>query len=207
MLAVLLYLELLSFGVTGMDVRSRFLVLIMPLIAVFAGSGHPLACRHCGARLCLAARSSLLALWPCAIAIVTVGYLSAEQASAIVPHRDLGSAATWRTRWSPPVALSSLAIDRNIIAPDDLIVTNDELAALLILGRVDYWWPPDPTSAERYAFTDQRGGQVRGALRRCAGANGSSALRLLIQYRHTRGVVVALFNTGKFGFDPSTLQG
>jgi hypothetical protein len=34
----------------------------------------------------------------------------------------------------------------------------------------------------------------------------SSALGLLIQHRQTRGVVVALFNTGKFGFDSSNLQ-
>lgn len=206
MLAVLLYLELLSFGITGMDVRARFLVLFMPLVAVFAGAGilglATTAAHAVSRRSVFVARVVVIA-----IVIVAVSYVSAEQASAIVPHRDLGSAATWRTRWSPPVALSSLTLDRNIIAPEDLIVTNDELAASLILGRVDYWWPPDPTSAERYGFTDQRGGQVRGVYGGAPVLSDLSAVRLLVQYRNTRGVVVALFNTGKFGFDPSSLQG
>ena len=107
-----------------------------------------------------------------AIAIVAVGYVSAEQASAIFPHRDPVADATWWTKWSPPVALSSLDIDRDIIAPDDVIVTNDELAAVLLLGRVDYWWPPDAESAERYAFTDRRSGQARGLYGGAAGAHG-----------------------------------
>ena len=204
-LAVLLYLELLSFGVTGMEVRPRFLALVMPLIAVFAGAGiHWLA----GTAAAPFSRRSVHAarLVVVSIVILAVGYLSGEQASAIVPHRDPGPGAAWWTKWSPPVALSTLAIDHDIVAPDDLIVTNDELAALLILGRVDYWWPPDPTSAERYAFTDRRGGQARGLYGGAPVLPDLPALELLIQYRDTRGVVVALFNTGKFGFDPSTLQ-
>ena len=80
-------------------------------------------------------------------------------------------------KWSPPVALSSLALDRVSVAPDDVIVTNDELAALLVLGRVDYWWPPDPTSAGRYAFLDQRGGQARGLYGGAVVLSDSSALR------------------------------
>ena len=61
-LAVLLYLELLSFGVTGMDVRARFLVLIMPLIAVFAGAGILWLASDRGGALSLVARFSWLAL-------------------------------------------------------------------------------------------------------------------------------------------------
>ena len=204
-LAVLLYLELLSFGVTGIDVRSRFLVLIMPLMAVFAGAGILWLARTAAE---LVTRRSVFAARVVVVAIViaAVGYVSAEQASAIVAHRDPGPGATWWTKWSPPVALSSLAVDREIIAADDVIVTNDELAALLVLGRVDYWWPPDPTSAERYSFTDQRGGQARGLYGGAPVLTDLSALRLLIQHRNTRGVVVVLFNTGKYGFDPSTLQ-
>jgi hypothetical protein len=97
-------------------------------------------------------------------------------------------------------------MDRDFIAPGDLIVTNDELAALLVLGRVDYWWPPDPESAERYSFIDQRG-QIRGIYGGAPVLSDSSQLRLLLRYRHSRGVVVALFNTGKFGFDRPTLRG
>lgn len=205
-LALLLYLELLSFGVTGMDVRPRFLVLIMPLIAVFAGAGIVWLARTAAEpftrRSAFAVRVVVTT-----IVILAVGYVSAEQASAIVAHREPGAGAAWWTKWSPPVGLSSLAIDRNIVAAEDLIVTNDELAALLVLGRVDYWWPPDPTSAERYAFIDQRGGQHRGLYGGAPVLPDSPALRLLIQRRQTRGVVVALFNTGKFGFDPSALQG
>jgi len=97
----------------------------------------------------------------------------------------------------------------NIIATGiyvpEKIVTNDELAALLVLGRVDYWWPPDPTSAERYSFIDQRGG-ARGLYGGAMVLPDLSALQLIIQYRQTRGVVVALFNSGKFGFDPSLQQ-
>jgi len=205
-LALLLYLELLSFGVTGTDVRPRFLVLIMPLIAVFAGAGILWLARI--AAQPFSRRSVLVAhvVVP-SIAIIAVGYLSYEQASAIVPHRDLGPSATWRTKWSPPIALSSLAIDRAIVTSDDVIVTNDELAALLVLGRVDYWLPPDQTSAERYAFTDRRGGAARGLYGGAPVLLDASSLRLLVQHRQTRGVVVALFNTGKFGFDPSNLLG
>ena len=123
------------------------------------------------------------------------------------PHRDPAPSDTWLTKWSPPVALSSLDIDRNFIAQDDVIVTNDKLAALLLLGKVDYWWPPDPESAERYSFVDQQGGQTRGVYGGAPVLTDSSQLRLLLD-RHTRGVVVALFNTGKFGFDPlQLLQG
>jgi len=203
-LAVLLYLELLSFGVTGLDVRARFLVLIMPMIAVFAGAGISWFARAVAdtvSRSAFLARAVVLA-----IVIAAVSYVSAEQASAITAHRDPVAGAAWWTKWSPPVALSSLAIDRDIVGPDDLIVTNDELAALLVLGRIDYWWPPDPTSAERYTFTDQRGGHRRGLYGGAPVLIDSSALGLLIQHRQTRGVVVALFNTGKFGFDPSNLQ-
>jgi hypothetical protein len=206
MLALLLCLELLSFGVTGMDVRARFLVLIMPLIAVFAGAGTIWLARI--AADAVSRRSPLLArIVLVTTVIAAVGYVLAEQAAAIVPHRDPVSGAAWWTRWSPSVALSSLAIDRDIVAPDDLIVTNDELAALLVLGRMDYWWPPDSTSAERYTFTDQRGGQRRGIYGGAAVLPELAAVQLLIQQRQTRAVVVALFNTGKFGFDPSNLLG
>ena len=61
-LAVLLYLELLSFGVAGMAVRARFLVLIMPLISVFAGAGILWLARLRRGRSC-AARFSWRALW------------------------------------------------------------------------------------------------------------------------------------------------
>jgi len=206
MLALLLYLELLSFGVTGMDVRARFLVLIMPLIAAFAGAGMIWLARI--AADAVSRRSPLLArIVLVTTVIAAVGYVLAEQAAAIVPHRDPVSGAAWWTRWSPSVALSSLAIDRDMVAPDDLIVTNDELAALLVLGRMDYWWPPDSTSAERYTFTDQRGGQRRGIYGGAPVLPDLAAVQLLIQQRQTRAVVVALFNTGKFGFDPSNLLG
>jgi len=204
-LAVLLYLELLSFGVTGMDVRARFLVLIMPLVAVFAGAGILWLARTAAESI---TRPAFVARVVAAtIVVVAVGYVSAEQASAIVAHRDPASGAAWWTKWSPPVALSSLTIDRDMVAPDDLIVTNDELAALLVLGRVDYWWPPDATSAERYAFIDQRESAPRGLYGGASVLADASSLRLLIQHRQTRSVVVALFNTGKFGFDPSIQQG
>lgn len=205
MLAVLLFLELLSFGVTGMDVRARFLVLIMPLNAVFAGAGIIWFARTATARV--ARRAALVGhVVVATIVIATVGYVSAEQASAIVAHRDPVPGAAWWTKWSPPVALSSVTIYRDLVTPDDLIVTNDELASLLVLGRADYWWPPDATSAERYAFIDQRGGQARGSYGGALVLQDLSALQLVIQHRQTRAVVVALFNTGKFGFDPSSLQ-
>jgi hypothetical protein len=203
-LAVLLYLELLSFGVTGMDVRSRFLVLILPLIAVFTGVGILWLAGTLAEAL--SRKSDVTArVVALAIAIVGVGYVSTEQASAIFPHRDPAPGDTWRTKWSPPVSLSSLDADREI-APDDLIVTNDELAALLVFGKVDFWWPPDPESAARYAFIDRRGGQFRGLYGGAAVLSDLSQLRVLVEDRRTRGVVVALFNTGKFGFDPSTLR-
>jgi len=203
-LALLLYLELLSFGVTGMDIRPRFLVLIMPPMAVFAGAGILWLARTAAEPF---TRRSIFVVRVVVttIVIIAVGYVSAEQASAIVAHRDGAADAAWWAKWSPPVGLSSLTIDRKIVAPDDLIVTNDELAALLVLGRVDYWWPPDPTSAERYSFIDQRGG-ARGLYGGAMVLPDLSALQLIIQYRQTRGVVVALFNSGKFGFDPSLQQ-
>ena len=205
-LAVVLFLELLSFSITGTDVRSRFLVLIMPLAAVFAGAGI-----LCIARIAAAPvvrRSAVGARVAIAVVVIAiVGYGSLEQGSAVVAHRDLGPGAPWQAKWLPPVSLSSLEIDRDIIGADDVIVTNDELAALLIIGRVDYWWPPDAASAERYAFTDQRGGKARGLYGGAPVLPGTPALRRLIQDRHTRGVVVALFNTGKFGFNSSALLG
>ena len=204
-LAVLLYLELLSFGVTGMDIRSRFLVLIAPLVAVFAGEGILWFAGSVGEAL---ARRSVLVARAAVVAIASaaVGYVSAEQAFAIVPHRDPVVGATAWTKWSPPVALSALDIDRNMIAPDDVIVTNDELAAVLLLGRVEYWWPPDAESAARYAFIDQRSGQSRGLYGGAPVLTDSSALRRLIESPRAHGVVVALFNTGKFGFDLATLK-
>lgn len=205
-LAVVLYLELLSFGVTGMDVRPRFLVLIMPLVAVFAAAGIVWVAGAAGEAF--ARRSHFVARAAAvAIAILLVALVSVEQGSAVVPHRDAGPNAAWWAKWSPPVALSSVSIDRKFVTADDLIVTNDELAALLVLGRVDNWWPPDQTSAERYSFVDQRGGQQRGVYGGAPILADSSALRLLIEHRQSRGVVVALFNTGKFGFDPSNVEG
>ncbi len=203
-LAVLLYLQLLSFGVTGTDVRSRFLVLILPLIAVFAGAGILGFARTVADALARRAIQAAQAI-VVAIAVALVIYVSTEQAAAIFPHRDPGPGDTWRTQWQPPVALSSLDIDRHIITPGDVVVTNDELAALLLLGRIDFWWPPDATSAQRYSFTDPHG-QPRGLYGGAPLITDSSALRILIQENDTRGVVVALFNTGKFGFDRPALQ-
>ncbi len=204
-LAVLLYLELLSFGATGTDVRSRFLVLLMPLGAVFAGAAIHWFAESAGQLLGRGSRSLTHAAAG-AIAIVVVGSVSIEQAFAIIPHRDPDPAAPWITKWLPPVALSSLDLERAIVKPNDVIVTNDELAATSLLGRIDYWWPPDSESAARYSFLDERG-QAKGLYGGAPVITDSQQLERVIQSRDTRGIVVALFNTGKFGFDPSTLRG
>ncbi len=204
-MAMLLLVELLSFGVSGIDVRSRFVVLLMPLLAVFAGGGvlwlTESAAQLMPRRPVLAGRLAGVGMAIAAVALIVV-----EQASAIIPHRDPGADAGWWAKWSPPVALSSLALDRNTIGGDAVIVANDELAALLVLGRVDFWWPPDATSAERYGFAERRPGEARGIYAGATVLADSTAVQRLIRDRGGREVVVALFNTGKFGFDRSTLQ-
>jgi hypothetical protein len=204
-LALLLWFELLTFGVTGVDVRSRFLVLLMPLIAVFAGVGIAWLAEIVAA--VVSRRATVLGR--AAAVTITVGALSAvlvEQASAIIPHRDPTPGAAWWTRWLPPVALSSLTLDRAIVMPTDVIVTNDELAARLVVGRADYWWPPDDNSAERYRFIDRQSGAARGQYGGALLVSDPSAIQGLLAVSSDRAVVVALFNTGKFGFDRSRLQ-
>jgi hypothetical protein len=205
-LGLVLWLQILAIGVFNVDLKARFVALLLPLLAVFGGSGIAVIAWNGWAgwggwhRWAVArggARGGIVA-----VALVAIVF---EQARLIERQRDRPRQAGWLAPWSPPTALPSLdSSTRPSVAADDIVITNDELACLLLVGRVDYWWAPDATSAERYSM--RSGGGRRGNYGGGAVLVGSGAVREVLEGADNRAVAVVLFDSGKFGFDPAGLQ-
>jgi hypothetical protein len=105
----------------------------------------------------------------------------------------------WWGIWSPPIAQSTFsARQAPAVAPDDIVISNDELASMLRIGRVDYWLAPGP-AAELLSYEASAG--IRRGVYGAAQLLGPDRLARVIAARESRPISLVLFHTGKFGLD------
>jgi hypothetical protein len=110
----------------------------------------------------------------------------------------------WWGVWSPPIAQSTFsARQAPAVAADDIVISNDELASLLRIGRVDYWLAPGP-AAELLSYEASAG--VRRGVYGAAELLRSDALASVIAARASRPVSLVVFHTGKFGLDQADAE-
>jgi hypothetical protein len=193
--ACTLWLHVLAIGVFDVDLRVRYFAMTCPLLAVFAAVA-PTA-------FMLRARQlrRLVAAGALAFTGVTMATTVWEQ------HRFTRAqverpAPRWWGVWAPPVAQGALD-DHHAppIGPDDIVISNDELAGVWRLGRVDYWAAPDP-AAELLSFVAPDGVR-RGRYAASQVLQGADEVRTVVAARGARSVSVVLFETGKFGVTPA----
>ena len=107
----------------------------------------------------------------------------------------------WWSWWAPTIGQASLDPATAPQVPDsDVVITNDELACLLRVGRIDYWLAPDATSLERFSLVTPRG--RRGMYGGAVAILSADEIGRVVERASPRRVSVVLFRSGKFGFDP-----
>ena len=192
--AALLWLQTIMLGIFGIDVRTRFLAVMAPAMAILAALG---IARVAAALRTPPAASRLMAATAMAV-LLTVVVL--EQQRVVRGLLDRPLTAAWWSAWAPPAALTQSTDDElAATVAGDVIVTNDELAALLLVRRADYWWTTDNETA---AFYGRRYGErLHGIYARLPALVGEPALRTL-PAPSSRAISVIWFNSSKFGGVP-----
>ena len=187
-----LWMHIIAVGVFDIDLRVRHLAMLTPLLAMFAGAAIA-ALISAGFR---ASREfGSLAAGLCAVLVLAM----------VVEQRQFGlgqierAQREWWGTWSPPIAQSTFStVHAPPVGADDIGVSNDELASLMRIGRVDYWLAPGPAAALlSYTAAD---GVSRGAYGAAELVDGDSLARV-IHARHSRPISLVVFHTGKFGLD------
>ena len=197
-LAALLWLQTMMLGIFGIDVRTRFLALMAPLIAILAAIGIERVAAALG-------RTPAASRLRAAIAVsVLLPGVVVEQERVVRGLLDRPLTTEWWAAWAPPAGLTQLSDDALAASvASDVVVTNDELAALLLIHRADYWWTTDDDTAAFYGrrYNDRLHG-IYGGL---PALIGESVLKTM-QPPSGRALSVIWFNSTKFGSVPAGLH-
>lgn len=191
--ACTLWLHIIAVGVFDIDLRVRHLAMLTPLLAVFAGLALTTVIRRgCGSRRPLVAAASL------ACCGLSVPAMIVEQRQFALDQIERPVHEWWGI-WSPPIAQSTFSAQQApVVGADDAVISNDELACLLRVGRVDYWLAPGP-AAELLTYQDAQH-QRRGAYGAAELVRGDELDRV-VAARTAHAVSLVIFHTGKFGID------
>lgn len=195
-LACTLWLHIVAVGVFDIDLRVRHLAMLMPLAAIFAGA---IATVILSAAL---RRSRAMAFGAVCLIGVAAAAMVIEQQRLAATQIERPVRAWWGG-WSPPVAQSTLDVRQAPrVAADDVVISNDELAAILRAGRLDYWLAPRPAAQLLTYDTAER---VRRGMYAAAELVDADALAAIVATtRATHPVSLVIFHTGKFGIDAGT---
>ncbi|HEX8028253.1 MAG TPA: hypothetical protein VF491_07330, partial [Vicinamibacterales bacterium] len=192
-LACALWLHIIAVGIFEIDLRVRHLAMLTPLIAVFAGIAlSTIVSSAFRAQRTIAGIAALVLCGGVVAAMVV------EQRRFALDQIERAQQAWWGT-WSPPIAQSTFdARQAPSLDAADIVISNDELASLLRIGRVDYWLAPAP-AAELLTYETSDGAH-RGAYG-AAELISADALASVIAARASHSVSLVVFHTGKFGID------
>jgi len=185
-LLMLLLVYVVAFGIFGTDPRTRFIAVTAPLVAVLTA----------GAVCTMATRRSVMVA---ALALTITGIVLEQRqlVLAMMERQPTAIRSAWWA-WYPTVGVEHPFDPQTPkLEPDELVVTNDELAALLILGRSDYWLAPDDFAARLYSrkiSPTQFEGIYAGSRVIVSEVDLESLLR-----SQAKATTVVWFRSGKFG--------
>jgi hypothetical protein len=196
--ACTLWLHIIAVGVFDIDLRVRHLAMLTPLLAVFAGMSLT-AVMSLGFR----ARRPIASLAALGLSGLLVSAMVVEQHRFALEQIERPAHGWWGI-WSPPIAQSTFsALHAPSVAADDILISNDELASMLRIGRVDYWLAPGP-AAELLSYEASPG--VRRGVYGAAELLRGDRLDRVISARESRPVSLVVFHTGKFGLDQADAE-
>jgi hypothetical protein len=194
-LALIFLGQVAAFGIFGTDPRTRFIAVASPFIAVLAAAGV-WALRSSRWRQSFVQQ----AVWGVFSILATLAII-VEQREFVVSMTDRATTAIrapW-SAWFPPVGLEHPFDFELSPQTDGRIFSNDELAAVLILGRSDYWIAPDDFAARFYGRRVESG-QLHGIYAGSSVVASEGELRTLVGAGDSATLV--WFHSGKFGGAP-----
>jgi hypothetical protein len=185
-LIMIFLVYVLAFGIFGTDPRTRFIAVASPLMAMLAAAGA------CAFEMPGAARAAV------ALMMMAGVIVEQQQLVAAMTERPTTAVASPWSAWFPTVGLEQ-PFDSGLTRPqpNEIVITNDELAALLTLGRSDYWLAPDDFAARFYSRRNASG-SFEGIYAASHVLVSADELRAaLASGRHAATIV--WFRSGKFG--------
>lgn len=181
-----------ALGIVGVDLQWRYMLLASPFLVLLSAHGVSVVGHRVGLVL-----SAILPVRPHRslariAATILIVLVTGEQ------YRSLVQASDSATLSAPTDARWEADVFRAYVQPDDVIVSNDELACRFLVGRVDYWLVTSARILDRY--TAGNAGDRRGFYAGAKVVSSEAEIDRLVKCGG-RSVVFVVLDTGKFDFD------
>jgi hypothetical protein len=185
-----------ALGAAGVDLHWRYMLLASPIPVLLAAHAIDATGRSIAGSIAPRAPRPAIAsaIGLALVALVAVDHYRTEARAGGPPVGDPALLA------APTDALWQADVLRAVVQPTDVVVSNDELAADFLVGRVDYWLLTSPRTLERY--TAVRNGERRGFYAGATILADEAAVDRLVRCSG-QAVAIVVLDSGKFDFDES----